>query len=273
MKRLFTTLTILMASIATLHAQEIANDNTIILDKTGENRITIINEDTIKFRIAGREFQMSTEPEVKAQQEEKKRHSTIPSLGFIELGINSIYNADYSMYSPEDAEKMQFGNNKSSYVTLYAYTENFRLNKQGSLSIDMGLGITWENYVFAGDYSMRYIDGMMRPIDLESSVTKSKLMAVYYHMPMLLNWTYKNKFFIAAGVNLDVLIATRLKQKNPKIVNDSENVTLEPIQLGSTIRVGTKSLYGFLNWSHMQMFKTKTGPGGHRISAGIGLNF
>ena len=273
MKRLFTTLAILMTSLTALNAQEIANDNTIILDKTGENRITIINEDTIKFKIGGKEFQMTTEPKTTEQQSERKSYATIPSLGVIELGINTMINTDYSMYTPEEAEMMKFGNRKSTYVAMNIFTENFRLNKQGSLSVDMGLGIAWENYVFAGNYSMRYSDGMMRPITLDSKVEKSKLMARYLHMPALLNYSYKNKFFIAAGVNLDVLIGTRFKQKDPKIVHKSETVTLEPVQLGATLHIGTNSFYGFINWSPMEMFKANTGPGGQRVSAGLGLNF
>ena len=273
MKRLFTTLTILMAGLTTLHAQEIANDNTIILDKTGENRITIINEDTIKFRIAGREFQMSTEPEAKTQQNERKSYATIPALGAIELGINTMINTDYSMYTPEEAEMMKFGNRKSTYVVMNLFTENLRLTKTGSWSVDMGVGIAWENYVFAGNYSMRYSDGMMRPIKLDSNVEKSKLMVRYLHMPALLNYSYKNKFFIAAGVNLDVLIGSHFKQKDPKIAYKSETITLEPIQLSTTVRIGTDSFYGFMNWSPMEMFKAGTAPRGQRVSAGIGLNF
>ena len=113
----------------------------------------------------------------------------------------------------------------------------------------------------------------MRPIELSSTVTKSKLMARYLHMPALLNYTYKNKFFIAAGVNLDVLIGTRLKQKNPKVVYKSETVTLNPIQLGYTVHIGTEKLYGFINYSPMEMFKSDTGPRGNRTSAGIGFAF
>lgn len=275
MKRLFTTLTLLMASLTTLSAQEIANDNTIILDKTGENRITIINEDTIKFKIGGKEFQMTTEPETTEQQSERKSYATIPSLGAIELGVNTMINTDYSMYTNEEAEMMKFGNRKSTYVALNIFTENFRLNEQGSLSVDMGIGIAWENYVFAGNYSMRYsdVDGMMHPITLDGDIKKSKLMARYLHMPALLNYSYKNKFFIAAGINLDVLIGTRFKQKEPKVVYKSETITLEPIQLGATVRVGTNSFYGFVNWSPMEMFKANTGPCGQRVSAGIGLSF
>ena len=273
MKRLFTTLTILMVSLTALSAQEIANDNTIILDKTGENRITIINDETIKFKIGGKEFQINSEPKTTEQQNEHKSYATIPALGAIELGINSMMNTDYSMYTPEEAEMMKFGNKKSTYVALNIFTENFRLNKKRSLSVDMGVGIAWENYVFAGNYSMRYSDDMMRPIALDGNVEKSKLMARYLHMPALLNYSYKNKFFIAAGVNLDVLIGSRFKQKNPKIVYKSETITLEPIQLGATLHVGTNSFYGFVNWSPMEMFKANTGPRGQRISAGIGLNF
>jgi hypothetical protein len=273
MKRLFTTLTLLVAALSTLSAQEIANENTIILDKTGENRITIINEDTIKFKIGGKEFQMSTEPEKKTQQNERKSYATIPSLGTIELGINTMVNTDYSMYTTEEAEMMRFGNRKSTYVALNIFTENFRLNKRGSLSVDMGVGIAWENYVFAGNYSMRYSDGMMRPIALDGNVEKSKLMARYLHMPALLNYSYKNKFFVAAGVNLDVLIGSHFKQKDPKVAYKSETITLEPIQLSTTVRIGTDSFYGFMNWSPMEVFKAGTAPRGQRISAGIGLNF
>ena len=261
-----------MVSIATLHAQDVVDDNTIIIGNNGKNKITIVDEDTIKFKIAGKEFQMSSES-ITEQMKEKERYSTISSLGALELGINTLAFADYSMYTPEEAVMMQFGNIKSTYVACNIFTENFRLNKSGSFSVDMGVGIAWENYVFAGDYSMRYRDDMMKPIDLESSVTKSKLMARYLHMPMLLNWTYRNKFFIAAGVNLDVSIGTRLKQKNPKIVYKSENVTLEPIQLGYTLHIGTEKLYGFINYSPMQMFKSGTGPCGNRTSAGIGFSF
>lgn len=271
MKRLFTTLTILMAGLTTLHAQEIANDNTIILDKTGENRITIINEDTIKFRIAGREFQIKSDLEDIIN--ENKNYATITSLGAIELGLNTFVNTDYSMYTPEEATMMQFGNRRSTYVAMNFFTENLRLNKTGSWSVDMGVGVAWENYVFAGDYSIRYSEGMMRPITLDSNVKKSKLMARYLHMPVLLNYSYKNKFFIAAGVNLDISIGTRLKQKDPKIVYKKEVVTLNPIQVSGTLRIGTEDLYGFINYTPMEMFKTGTGPRGQRLSAGLGLNF
>ena len=269
MKRFFTTLALIVTTLTTLYAQE-TDESSITFGQDKQNQITI-SEDNVYFKIAGKEFHFSSDSH--NNKSEKRQGNSLQAIQAFELGVNVLTNTDYSMYSPEETTMMQFGNRKSTYVALNVFSDNIKLTRSGSLSVDMGVGIAWENYVFAGDYSMRYHDCMMRPIELTSSVTKSKLMARYLHMPMLLNWTYQDKFFIAAGVNLDVSIGTRLKQKNPKIVYKSENVTLNPIQLGYTLHIGTENLYGFINYSPMQMFKSGTGPGGNRTSAGIGFSF
>lgn len=271
MKRFITTLSLIFAALTTLHAQE-ANENAITFGQKMQNTINI-EEDRIKLKIAGKEFSLSSDEKAIKTLKYTESGKSISSLGVIELGINTLANADYSMYAPEDALMMQFGNRKSIYVAMNFFTENFRLNKKGSLSADMGVGIAWENYVFTGDYSMRYLDGMMRPILLDSKIEKSKLMARYLHMPVLLNWTCKEKFFIAAGVNLDVNIGTRLTQKDPKIVYKKEIVTLNPIQVAGTLRIGTEDFYGFVNYSFIEMFKSNTGPIGYRLSAGLGIHF
>lgn len=271
MKRIITTLTLIVATIVTLHAQE-TNENAITFGQKMQNTIDI-EEDRIKLKIAGKEFSLSSDEKAIKALKYTESGKSISSLGVIELGINTLANADYSMYAPEDAMMLQFGNRKSIYVAMNFFTENFRLNKKGSLSVDMGVGIAWENYVFTGDYSMRYLDGMMRPILLDSKIEKSKLMARYLHMPVLLNWTCKEKFFIAAGVNLNVNIGTRLTQKDPKIVYKKEIVTLNPIQVAGTLRIGTEDFYGFVNYSFIEMFKSNTGPIGYRLSAGLGIHF
>lgn len=272
MKRFFTTIALLVAALTTLHAQEV-DDKTITFGGNDQNQITI-DDHIISFKIAGKEFKLNSEEQAaKVLKHAKTGYGSISSLGVIELGLNTLAMSDYSMYSADEASMMQFGNRKSTYVAMNFFTENFRLNKQGSLSIDMGVGIAWENYTFAGNYSMRYTEGMMRPIELDESIKKSKLMARYLHMPVLLNWTYKDKFFIAGGVNLDVSLGSKLAQKEPKVVYKSETVTLNPIQVAGTLRLGTKDFYGFVNCSFMDMFKSNTGPRGYRLSAGLGIHF
>ena len=65
---------------------------------------------------------------------------------------------------------------------------------------------------------------------------------------------------------------SKLFFKKPRTSIDGE-VTLNPVQVGATARIGWGKLYGFVNYSFMEMFKRDTGPGGNRLSAGIGLFF
>ena len=91
-------------------------------------------------------------------------------------------------------------------------------------------------------------------------------------MPLLLNWNFKKRFFIAAGINLDILVSSALQFKKPITTIEGE-ITLNPIQVGATARIGWRKLYGFVNYSFMEIFKQNTGPGGNRVSAGVGLFF
>lgn len=192
-------------------------------------------------------------------------------IAFIELGVNTIANQSYDLYTPEEAAMLPFSRS-SHYVALNPLTMSVALNKSRSLSFNMALGFAIENYKFAGKYSMKYDGGIMRPIELEGNIKKSKLIATYLHFPFLLNYNFSRKFFIAAGVNLDILMNSKLFFKKPRTSIDGE-VTLNPVQVGATARIGWGKLYGFVNYSFMEMFKRDTGPGGNRLSAGIGLFF
>ena len=74
------------------------------------------------------------------------------------------------------------------------------------------------------------------------------------------------------NVNLDMLIGTKLIYKKPRTTVEG-TVTLNPVQLGVTARVGWKRLYGYVNYSFNDVFKRGTGPEGKRLSVGVGLWF
>ena len=192
-------------------------------------------------------------------------------IAFIELGVNTLANQSYDLYTPKEAAMLPFSR-KSTYIALNPIAMSVALNKSRSLSFNMAVGFAIENYKFAGKYSMKYDGGIMRPIELEGNIKKSKLVATYLHFPFLLNYNFSRKFFIAAGVNLDIAINSKLVYKKPRTTIEGE-VTLNPVQVGATARIGWGKLYGFVNYSFMEMFKVGTGPGGNRLSAGIGLFF
>ena len=201
-------------------------------------------------------------------------------FALFEIGASSLANLDYSAYTPEEANALMFSSNKSVHLSMNLGTVNVPLNKSRSLVLSAAYGCTIDNYAFAGDYSMELRDGMMRPVKLDGSIKKSKLIASYFHVPLTLDWNIKGgNFFISAGVTLDVLMNTKLKYKFPRTSIDGE-VTLNPIQVGATARIGWKRLYAFANYSFIDMFKTNTGlfnvdtgPRGKRLSAGMGIWF
>jgi hypothetical protein len=119
---------------------------------------------------------------------------------------------------------------------------------------------------------MEYRDGMMRPLAIDGEIKKSKMVASYFHVPITLDWNIKSDFFISAGVNVDILTGSHLKYKFPK-TKIKEEITLNPVQVGLTARVGWKRIYVFTNYAFNDIFKEGTGPEGHRLSVGMGIGF
>lgn len=215
----------------------------------------------------------ATKPEEKVAFSYAGASTKIDHIAIVELGANVLSNASYDIYTPEEAAMLPFSNRKSVYLALTPLTMSAALNKRRSLSFNMGIGFAVETYKFAGNYSMKYDGGVMCPIALEGdNITKSKLTVTYLHYPILFNYNFQRKFFIAAGINLDIAMGSKLKYKKPKTTIEEE-VTINPVQVGLTARVGWGKFYGFVNYSLMEMFKRGTGPGGKRLSAGVGLFF
>ena len=93
MKRIFTTLAILFATIATVHAQE-SDDRTIAFGQNKQNQITL-EEDKINLKIAGKELSLSSNDKaVKVLKYGDSSYGSISSLGVIELGLNTLAMAD-----------------------------------------------------------------------------------------------------------------------------------------------------------------------------------
>lgn len=289
MKRLTIILAIITGCIATTHAQ--TNDqqsNTLYIGNSADNSIS--NKDgKMRLTLNGMCFDFGSSENKSnitvttdyLETSRKKAYYGFLGVGspnfnhhaFMEIGASILTQLDYSAYTPEEANALMFSNNKAVHVTMNVGTLNVPLNKSRSLVLSTSFGFTCENYTFAGDYTMKFEDGMMRPVALEGKIKKSKLAASYFHVPITLDWNINNSdFFISAGVTLDVLMSSHLKYKFPKTIIDGE-VTLNPIQVGATARIGWKRLYAFANYSFIDMFKAGTGPKARRLSAGMGIWF
>ncbi len=282
MKRLSMLISALMIVFSASAQQPDSSANTIYIGDGTDTSISTRNGN-ISLSLAGMNLEFGNENSnagsVKSISTENPRVTfsafevrNTDHLALLEVGVNTLVNTDYSMYSKEEAAMLPFGNRKSVYFAINLLSMDVALNKRGTWSFNMGFGFSCERYTFAGPYSMQYVDGMMRPTRLEGNIKKSQLGVDYIHMPFLINWNFSKKFFVAAGVNLDIGMNDFLRYKKP-LTTIARTVTINPIQLGATVRMGYGKLYGFVNYSFMEMFKSGTGPKANRFSAGVGLFF
>lgn len=192
-------------------------------------------------------------------------------LSLMEFGFCQIVGTDYGAYAAEDRGFMDLNNGKSIHVAFNFVTFNTLLTKSRTLGLSIGLGLSVENYVFSNDLTIKYADGMMRPEPIDASYKKSKLVATYLHVPVLLDWNIRRGLFLSAGLNFDLNIGGHTKIKFPK--EKYRNCHLNPFNVGATVRLGFQRLYVYGNYSFMEMFKQDQGPKAHRMAVGLGLWF
>lgn len=311
MKHRLITIVLTLISIGIASAQQ--SDIVIHLDSDGSSAISSSNgrlslqlngtrfelgpkraaQDSVTYYVKredGTMHQMSKEELYRAATESHNSHVTqakrqkvyfgfgglgspnINHFAILEMGASTLVNTDYSMYSPEEANALMFGNFKSIHFNINLMTMNIPLNPGRTLAFSMAFGLGMDNYTFADNYTMEFRDGMVHAVALDDDTKKSKLLATYIHMPMTLDWNINRNFFISAGINFDILGNSQLKYKFPKTTIDGV-VKLNPVQLGATARIGWKRLYGYVNYSFLDMFRAGTGPKAKRFSAGMGFWF
>lgn len=256
--------------------------NQLYLDESKNNSIIVSNND-VTLSIGGFEFNIgeSKSPLNLGVDAYPKSKSNISFAGIntvsynhqalMEMGLCQIVNTDYGAYSAEDGDFLDLNNGKSIHVGINFLHFSTLLNKSRTISMTIGLGLSIENYVFSDHLTLSYSEGMMRPVAIDPSYKKSKLVATYLHMPVIFAWNIRKGLFLAAGINLDLNMGAHTKIKFPK--EKARNCHLNPFNAGVTARLGFRRVYVYANYSLMEMFKKDQGPKAHRMSAGIGLWF
>ena len=286
MKRLFTIIALALLVSGVAQAQETTTekqDNVMYLDSEGNSAISS-NNGNLSIMLNGSRFEIGNGKieHIDKQITKKPQRAYFGFMGldspsfnhiaWFEIGANTFVQSDYSMYTPEDANALMFSSTKSINYSFNVGTLNVPLTPKRSLIFWIAYGFTFEDFAFNDNYTFKYMDGMMRPVALEGSSKKSKFSASYFRIPVMLDWNIKHNFFISAGANLDILMSTQTRYKFPKTIIQ-DKATISPIQVGVTARIGWKRLYGYVNYSFIDLFREGTGPKGKRLSAGVGIWF
>lgn len=295
MKKLFIIVIAIVATSFYCSAQEVDNKNSDAVLRIGENTVSV-NNGRLSLMLNGTSFEIGEKRQTEQSRVETYNEmlSTINAEpeqnqkaygGFMgigapwfnhfaacEFGICALVDLNFNGYTQDEANAMMFNDPKAFSYTINLGTINVPITKSRSFVFSLAWGFTIERYTFMHNYTLKLLDGMIRPVALEEGYSKSQMEVSQFHLPMTLDWNISRSVFISAGLNLDILLGPSLIYQKPRTIVQN-SIPVNPVQVGATARVGWKRLYGFINYSFMDMYKRGTGPEGKRLSAGVGIWF
>lgn len=242
-------------------------------DSIGENVVTIAadakEQGQVSISVVGLEMIFGNAKDKKDDSKpRRKKYET--HQAYFEFGFNALTSPDYSMYPDEQSDFMDLNNARSFSVALNLFHLGTNLNKSHSLGLCTSLGIMWNDYTFSDDVTIKRVDGMLQPVDIDKTYKKSKLNTFSIHLPVTIEANYKN-YFISAGVYGDLVLGSHTKVKFPK--EKSHNMYVNTFQAGLTARVGYRELYLFGNYGLVNLFKDGKGPKTRPVTIGFGIGF
>ena len=296
MKKLFTIVIAIVATLFYCSAQEVDNQNSDAVLRIGENTVSV-NNGRLSLVLNGTSFEIGEKSATEqsgveaynemlstintdSEQKNQKVYGGFMGIGApwfnhfaaCEFGTSALVGLDFDGYTQDDANAMMFNNSKAFSYSINLGTINVPITKSRSFVFSLAWGFTIERYTFMYDYTLKLLDGVIRPVALEEGYSKSQMEVSLFHLPMTLDWNISRSVFISAGLNFDILLGSSLIYQKPRTIVQN-SIPVNPVQVGATARVGWKRLYGFVNYSFMDMYKRGTGPGGKRLSVGVGIWF
>ena len=191
-------------------------------------------------------------------------------LSAFEFGFMDFSSVDYGMYPPEYRNFMDLNNARSIHITYYLLDGYVPISHSGNFGISAGLGLSWDNYVFANDITLARHDGMVMPVPIDPGYKKSKFSTFSLSVPLVLGLSF-NKFSLSGGVYGDMIVSQHTKYKKPKHKEKYVNYA-DMLQGGVTVRIGFCHCSLFVKYALTDLFKPDRGlPKVYPLTIGIGL--
>ena len=254
-------------------------------EKKGVEVITNHSGDTVKIRIGNRNFDVvenknGTKIQMSRNENEKKKNygKFNGYWGGFEMGINTIRDADYSMYGGTGYGEFFDLNHAKSLSVNINFAEYAFSNEKNTFGLVTGLGLNLMDFRFDSPMSIvkESASGMIRPVYLdEDGFKKSKLNVSYLTAPLILELATPLKFkhhrlTLGAGVIGGLNIGSRTKIKSADgITKDRRNFSINPLKYELTGRIGLGELCIFANYGMTPLFKEGKGPELIPLTVGI----
>ncbi len=195
-----------------------------------------------------------------------------------ELGVNGLYNPDYSMYANPNNEFMELNQPKSLEVNLNFVEYNICI-KEDRVGLVTGMGFSINNYKFDNPLTIdKNAAGLIEAVPLDGSkFDKSKLTVSYLTVPLMLEFQiptngHSDQLFISGGMvgGINLGSHTKVKLDNSK-TKDRGSFNINPFKYSAIARIGLKDISLYATYSLSPLFKDDKGPELFPFSIGIAL--
>ena len=275
----------------------------------GSLNVEVVEGDTTFVTVGRHTLIVSDDGDVKWERCKVRKFNG--HWGGFELGINSFVTPDFNTNWAEEYDYLNLRYEKSIAVNLNIYEQNIPLNKNRTIGLVTGLGLSWNNYRFSGStfltpdssslkgYYMVNTDGS------KLSLRKTKLTAMYITVPLIFEMQTNqprniHRFHFAFGVVANIRISTHTKiyfneanksyqlydlsikevlpttyttpnSNDRNIVKNHNSFYLQPFKFDATVRFGYGIINLFATYSLNSMFQSDRGPELYPVTAGITL--
>lgn len=248
--------------------------------RIGNKKYTVIVDDDKEIKILTEGDSNVVIKERHIDREHKPAKRMNGTWGGFELGVTNFVNTDYKMTLPAGGEFMDL-----KVANSLEFNFNFAEKSLGIIKnyvgIVTGLGLQYQNYRFADDFSLTKTDNGITAEPVEMELYKNRLSIWHLNLPLMLEFQIpvygeNTRIKLAAGVIGGLRIGSRQVQKY--MVNDEKQKTkirddfyLRSFNYGFTARVGYGDVALFANYYPQTLFENCKGPEIYPIT--IGLHF
>lgn len=242
---------------------------TVIVDNDKEIKILTEGDSVIKENIRHRE-----------KPEHKSVHRMDGTWGGFGIGVTNFINKDYKLAVPAGAEFMDL-----KIANSLEFNFNFAEKTLGIIKdyvgITSGLGLQYQNYRFANDFTLTKTDAGIVAESVNMDLSKNRLSIWHLNIPLMMEFQIpvygeNKRIKLAAGVIGGLRIGSRQVQKytvngeNQKI-KTKDDFYLRDFNYGFTARVGYGNVQIFANYYPQTLFENCMGPEIYPVT--IGLHF
>jgi len=233
-------------------------------------------EDTTKIKVGGKDVYIFNSED--HHDKKKKCAKYNGHWGGVELGVNTFMNSNNTFTLPQAYNFLDQNINKSVGVNLNIFEKNFNLY-HNNFGITTGLGVSWDNYRFSKDITLRSDTSVIWYRQDSIDFKKNKLTTCFLNVPLIFEFQthkYNNNFHFGIGGTFGYLIGSHTKQVyeinnktyKPKVYDDFH---LNPFRYGLTARVGWGHINLFANYSLSALFAKNEGPELYPLMIGISV--